>query len=203
VPLVDDLFRDLDARWGTPPPAKIRLRIIGSSALMLQTDYERGTTDSDVLETTNLSDGVRKRMLYLAGEGTTLHQRHRLYIQIVPSGIPFLPQVALYHPLAALNAELSHFDIEVLDVVDVVVAKLKRFHAADRADIDAMVKKGFVPHQRLVARFRDSGAVATEDAPSSRRIRDVTPPPRPIRRPPPHERPRHLRRRPNRRLSSR
>jgi hypothetical protein len=156
VPLVDDLFRDLDARWGTPPPAKIRLRIIGSSALMLQTDYERGTTDSDVLETTNLTDAVRKRMLDLAGEGTTLHQRHRLYIQIVPSGVPFLPQVALYHPLATLNAELRNFDLEVLDVVDVVVAKLKRFHAADRSDIDAMVKKGLVPHQRLVARFRDA-----------------------------------------------
>jgi hypothetical protein len=154
VPLVDDLFRDLDARWSSPTPAKIRLRIIGSSALMLQTDYERGTTDSDVLETTDLTDGVRKRMLDLAGEGTTLHQRHRLYIQIVPSGIPFLPQVALYHPLAALNAELRNFDLEVLDVVDVVVAKLKRFHAADRGDIDAMVKEGLVPHQRLVVRFR-------------------------------------------------
>ena len=123
MPLVDDLFRDLDARWGSPPHAKIRLRIIGSSALMLQTDYERGTTDSDVLETGDLSVGVKKRILDLAGEGTTLHRRHRIYIQIVPSGIPFLPQVALYHPLAALNAELRNFELEVLDVVDVVVAK--------------------------------------------------------------------------------
>jgi Nucleotidyltransferase of unknown function (DUF6036) len=156
VPLVDDLFRDLDARWGTSPPAKIRLRIIGSSALMLQTDYERGTKDSDVLETSDLTASVRKRMLDLAGEGTLLHQRHRLYIEFVASGIPFLPQVPLYHQLADLNAELHHFDLEVLDVVDVIVAKLKRFHGADRSDVDAMVKKGLVPHQRLVARFRDA-----------------------------------------------
>jgi len=167
VPLVDDLFRDLDARWGTPPPAKIRLRIIGSSALMLQTDYERGTADSDVLETGDLSVGIKKRMLDLAGEGTTLHQRHRIYIQIVPSGIPFLPQVALYHPLAALNAELRNFDLEVLDVVDVVVAKLKRFHAADRGDIDAMVKEGLVPHERLVARFRAAVDYFSGDARAS------------------------------------
>jgi hypothetical protein len=167
VPPVDDLFRDLDARWGTPPPAKIPLRIIGSSALMLQTDYERGTTDSDVLETGDLSVGVKKRILDLAGEGTTLHQRHRIYIQIVPSGIPFLPQVALYHPLAALNAGLRHFDLEVLDVVDVVVAKLKRFHAADRGDIDAMVKKGLIPHPRLVERFRDAVDYFSGDARAS------------------------------------
>jgi hypothetical protein len=156
VPLVDDLFRDLDARWGTPPPGKIRLRIIGSSALMLQTDYERGTKDSDVLETSDLTLDIKKRMLDLAGEGTELHKKHRLYIDFVSSGIPFLPQVALYHPLAPLNAVLRHFHVEVLDVVDVVVAKLKRFHAADRSDIDAMVKKGLVAHARLVARFRDA-----------------------------------------------
>jgi hypothetical protein len=128
-----------------PATAKIRLRIIGSSALMLQTDYERGTKDSDVLETNDLTAGIKKRLLDLAGAGTPLHEKHRLYIEFVSSGIPFLPQVALYHPVVALNAALSHFDLEVLDVVDVVVAKLKRFHASDRDDVDAMVKKGARP----------------------------------------------------------
>ena len=51
-PLVIEWFEDLDARWDRPTPEKIRLKIIGSSALMLQTSYERGTKDSDVLELT-------------------------------------------------------------------------------------------------------------------------------------------------------
>jgi hypothetical protein len=51
MPLIHDFFREPDAAWGIPAPAKIRLRIIGSSALMLQTDYARGTKDTDVLET--------------------------------------------------------------------------------------------------------------------------------------------------------
>ncbi len=156
MPLVDDFFRDIDGRWGTPAAAKIRLRIIGSSALMLQTDYERGTKDSDVLETNDLTAGIKKRLLDLAGAGTPLHERHRIYIEFVSSGLPFLPQVALYHRVVPLNAPLRHFDLEVLDVVDVVVAKLKRFHAGDRDDVDAMVKKGLVPHQQLVSRFRDA-----------------------------------------------
>jgi hypothetical protein len=131
---------------------------------MLQTDYERGTKDSDVLETNDLTASVRKRLLDLAGAGTPLHEKHRLHIEIVPSGIPFLPQLALYHPVLPLNAALRHFDLEVLDVLDVVVAKLKRFHANDRDDIDAMVKKGLVPHERLVTRFRDAVDYYSGDA---------------------------------------
>lgn len=45
----------------------------------------------------------------------------------------------------------------MLDVVDVVVSKLKRFHSNDRKDIEAMIRRGLVPHARLIERFR--GAV--------------------------------------------
>jgi hypothetical protein len=44
----------------------------------------------------------------------------------------------------------------VLDVVDVVVAKLKRFHANDRSDIEAMVERDLVHHEALLARFRSA-----------------------------------------------
>ena len=47
---VEAFLKDIDAAWPSAH-AKIRLRIIGSTALMLQTSYERGTKDSDVLET--------------------------------------------------------------------------------------------------------------------------------------------------------
>jgi hypothetical protein len=154
VPLVDDFFRELDAHRGAPPQTKIRLRIIGSSALMLQTDYERGTKDSDVLETNDLTSPVKQRILELGGAGSELHTRHRLYIELVSSGIPFLPQVPVYHRLAALNALLRCFELVALVVIDVVVAMLKRFHANDRGDIEAMVKRDIVPHERLLSRFR-------------------------------------------------
>jgi hypothetical protein len=156
VPLLHDFFRDIDARWNAPPGPRIRLQIIGSSALMLQTGYERGTKDSDVLETQDLTDDAKARLLDLAGEGTELHKRHRVYLDVVPNGIPFLPQLALYHRQGSLNATIRHLELEVLDVVDVVVAKLKRFHANDRSDIAAMVELDLVPHARLVSRFQEA-----------------------------------------------
>ncbi|MBO6940118.1 MAG: hypothetical protein JJ863_34420 [Deltaproteobacteria bacterium] len=77
------------------------LRIIGSTALMLQTDYERGTKDSDVLETAELDGATKERLLLLAGKGTVLAQRWRLYLDIVDNGLPFLPQTPNWHRLAS------------------------------------------------------------------------------------------------------
>lgn len=147
---------EIDRRWSWPTPTRIRLPIIGSAALMLQADYERGTKDSDILETEQLALETGQRLLALAGRDTELHARHGIYVELVASGLPFLPQVPSWKEMTDLNATLSHFAIQVLDVVDVVVSKLKRFHASDVSDIAAMVEHGLVPHDSLISRFRSA-----------------------------------------------
>src|SRR5262245_52761944 len=112
---------------------------------MLQAHYERGTKDSDVLETPDLTAEIKDQLIRLAGAGTALHQRWRLYLEIVRNGIPFLPVAPCWHPVSALNAKLVHLELWVLDVVDVVVSKLKRFSANDQVDIDAMIQRELVP----------------------------------------------------------
>jgi hypothetical protein len=154
--MIEPLFRDIDDRWKASSSTKVRLRIIGSTALMLQSDYARGTKDSDVLETTHVNAEVRNQLRALAGMGTALHARHFLYVDIVAAALPFLPQRPRCHELAALSASLGHFELEVLDIVDVVVSKLKRFNANDFSDIEAMVDRGLVRHDALVERFKDA-----------------------------------------------
>jgi hypothetical protein len=90
---------------------------------MLQARYERGTKDSDVFETIDLTDEDKQRLRTLAGPGTALHDRRRLYIDIVSNGLPFLPQGPIWHLLPKINGELQHLELVVLDVVDVVVSK--------------------------------------------------------------------------------
>jgi hypothetical protein len=63
-----------------------------------------------------------------------------------------------------LNQSLSHFEVHVLDVVDVVVSKLKRFNAIDQNDIDAMIELDLVPHDRLVERFESAVDWFSSDA---------------------------------------
>lgn len=156
VPPIHDLIREVDRRWSRSADGKLNLRIIGASALMLQARYERGTKDSDILETAGLDDATKARLLDLAGPGTDISKRHGLYVEFVASGLPLLPQVPSWLELAELNGQLAHFRIEVLTVVDVVVSKLKRLHGNDLRDIEAMIDLDLVPHAILIERFRSA-----------------------------------------------
>lgn len=161
---VEAFLRAVDRAWRSPANARTRLRIIGSTALMLQADYTRGTKDSDVLETDALSKPTQESLLQIAGPGSVLHQRHKLYLDIVQNGLPFLPQTPSFHLLPELNGSLRQIEIEVLDIVDVVVSKLKRFSVHDQSDIAAMVDMGLVEHSRLIARLRSAVEVYSMDA---------------------------------------
>lgn len=153
--MIEALLKDIDAGWplNRVNSAPITLRIIGSTALFLQTDYRRGTKDSDVLETADLDQATTAALLEVAGQGSLLHKRHRLYIELVGGAFPFLAMEPVWRPVPELNEQLRQLRVEVLDVVDVVVAKLARLHGRDREDIAAMEERGLLSHAQLLARF--------------------------------------------------
>lgn len=157
---VEAFFQGIDQLW---PGQSVQLSIIGCGALMLQVDYERGTKDSDVFETRSLTSEIQRDLLALAGRDTDLHARHKLYIDIVANGIPFLPAHPVWREVPALSS-LAKLEVRALDVVDVVVSKLKRFSPNDISDIDAMVNRGLVRHEPLLERFRSAYDEFTYDA---------------------------------------
>ena len=105
--LLNDFFGEIDRQWPSGSPSKVRLCIIGSGALMLQTSYARGTKDSDVFDTVDLSAETKARLLQIAGRGTELAKRRRMYIEIVPNGIPFLPHPPRWHAVDEVNRVLN------------------------------------------------------------------------------------------------
>ncbi|MBI4124686.1 MAG: hypothetical protein HY466_01980 [Deltaproteobacteria bacterium] len=151
--MIEAFFKEMDERWNSTGKNRIGLPIIGSTALFLQSSYDRGTKDSDVLEVVGLTEQIKKTLLSLAGPGTRLAKRHKIHLDIVGQGIPFLPHPPLFHPLEKLNRQVKNFQIEVLDITDVVVSKLKTFRAQDVDDIRAMVLLNFVDARKLVQRF--------------------------------------------------
>jgi hypothetical protein len=163
---VSAFFEDLDRAWGKSLSARIPLRIIGSSALTLQVDYDRGTKDIDVLRTLELTTEIADRLVALAGRGAALHTSHRLFLELVPNGLPFLALDPIWNHLDAL-AGLLNFEVKALDVVDVVVSKLIRFHSDDVDDIQAMIDRGLVSHTRLLERFRAAFDYAITANPSA------------------------------------
>jgi hypothetical protein len=87
MPLGKDFFAEIDRKWQLASPSKVRLRIIGSGALMFQTNYERGTNDSDVFDTVDLAPESKAHLLQLAGRNTELATRRRMYVDLVANGI--------------------------------------------------------------------------------------------------------------------
>lgn len=135
---------------------------------MLQTQYERGTKDGDVLETQAITPPVKERLLALAGKNTDFHKRFGMYLDVVTQSLPFMPQRALFHAVGTLHG-LKHFSVQALDIVDVVVSKLKRYNISDVADIREMVIRGLVDHKLLIMRFEEAVDRFSIDA----RIEDV------------------------------
>ena len=150
---IERFLVDLDALWGGADP-RIAIKVIGSTALMLQAEYLRGTKDSDVLGVMPIQGEIRERLQHLAGLGSRLQDLHQFFLDIVPPGLPFLPHPPKFLPLESLNAQLGSFQVSVLDVVDVVVSKLKRFNGNDRDDVRAMVDMELVDRDKLLERFR-------------------------------------------------
>lgn len=151
VALIREFLTEIDARWRPIGDEPITLQIIGSAALMLQADYERGTKDGDVLESRNGPAAIKEQLLALAGKKTDIHLQYRVHIDVVNRAILFLPQRPHFHPLA--NLPLKHFKVEVLDIVDVAVSKLIRYSNDDANDIRAMADLDLLEHKRLVTRF--------------------------------------------------
>lgn len=150
---IRNLILELDRLWPAQGGEKVFLRIIGSAALMLQAPYERATKDGDILEIDPITPEIKNHLLRLAGRDSSLHKKHRVYLELVSPGFPFLPRSPQFHPVQDLNESVDHFTVEILDVVDVVVSKLARFHADDARDIEAMINLERFDHSRLLERF--------------------------------------------------
>lgn len=150
--LIEDFFLSLDGRWKPAGREPITLQLIGSAALILQSDYFRGTNDGDILESHDIVPDIKQALLELAGRGSDIHRQTRLFLDFVPRGMPFLPARPVFHTLS--QPPLKNFRVEVLDIHDVVLSKLARFNADDAGDIRAMVERDLLDHARLASRFQ-------------------------------------------------
>jgi hypothetical protein len=154
--MIEIFFQEIDKLWQPSGKEPITLSLFGSTALFVQHDYLRPTKDSDILEVEPEDAATNDKLKELAGKDTVFARRHRMYLDIVGRGLPFLPSKPIYHDLKALNAKLRHFRIQVMATTDVVISKLRRFSSSDVADIRAMAKLGAIDHTRLIAGFRSA-----------------------------------------------
>jgi hypothetical protein len=121
---------DLDAAC----PGPLRMLCIGGFAVSLYYELTRPTVDIDVVDV--MPDDAKLTLAALAGQGTALHKRHKVYLQIV--GIAQLPY--RYEERGRLMAMpfLRHLSIVVPDPYDLALSKLSRNLEIDFEDVLAL-----------------------------------------------------------------
>lgn len=151
--MIKTFIKKIDEEWEIKKPHIIPFKIIGSSALFLQYNYSRITKDTDVIEVAEFTPEIKKQLLNIAGKESKLCKSLHLYIDIVAKAFPLLPTRPNFHTDHALNKELRHFHVEILDATDVIVSKICRFSSTDVDDIKAMVDLDAIDPQKLEERF--------------------------------------------------
>lgn len=151
--MIKNFLHELDKIWIPLGSEPLLFKVIGSGALFLQSEYVRNTKDTDILEIDELTEPIKTALTALAGKTSPLREKLRIYLETVAPAFPFFPRPLLFHPLNRPDLAFKNFRLEVLDITDVIVSKLKPYRPTDVIDIAAMADRGLINHKRLIERF--------------------------------------------------
>jgi hypothetical protein len=128
----------------------LELYLIGRSALILGYGLRLMTKDVDLVETTG------SRLFTLAVEefkkGNDRHAGHGFYLEAVSSGLPPMP-IGFEKRCVQVPGPWCVIRLKRPDAHDLVVTKLKQFHAGDREDVQMLCDTGEVEIGTLRERF--------------------------------------------------
>lgn len=139
-------LRELDGLLGGP----LELRCLGGFVVAQQYEIGRETSDIDFLAVSAQSpdDDVEG----LAGKGSTLHRRYRLYVQyvgIVTAPADYSTRLSRMFP----SASWRHLKLFALDATDLALSKLERNGERDREDVLLLARAGYLDPQVLRTRY--------------------------------------------------
>ena len=135
---------DLDATLGAPAD----FHCIGGFVVSQHYGFARETADLDVL--TVIPAQIAQRLTELAGRGSMLHKKHKVYIDHV--GIANYP--ADYEDrLVGAFPIWANVRLWALEPHDLTLTKLERSNDRDIRDVMFLAQAGLIHRDTLVARF--------------------------------------------------
>ena len=137
---------DLD-REATEP---IALTCIGGFAVSLYYGLTRPTGDIDVVDV--LPNTRKSWLAKTAGEGSSLHRRHKVHVQIV--GVATLPY-NYEERVAQLSTQFTQLRLFVLDPYDLALSKLTRNLDVDFDDVKYLAQAQTLDLDLLDARYHE------------------------------------------------
>jgi hypothetical protein len=127
---------------------------IGRSALVWNYDYNATTQDFDFLRPKNETP-LLGLALQAFGKGTPKSREHGLYLEVVESAFP--PMARGYEKRATpVAGPWKVVRLYRLESHDLVVSKLRRFSAKDRADVRLLCDLGHIDPVELEKRLEEA-----------------------------------------------
>ena len=140
-------FSDIDASLA----AEVVLHCLGGFVMTMLYGSERLTADVDVLPIT--SDPASKNLLHLAGQGSTLHKKHKIYLQVV--GVATVPDNYEARLTEMFAGTFTHLRLVALDPYDLALSKLERNAPRDREDFKYLARMIPLNLNILQERYRE------------------------------------------------
>jgi hypothetical protein len=131
------------------PDDTLELYVIGRSALVIGLGSQLQTKDVDVVKVHSpLLDKAEEVFKKDAPE----HELHGFYLDVVSSGLPPLPS-GFQSRCIEVEGPWRVIRLKRLEVHDLVVSKLKRFHQGDRQDVQIICDTEGIEEHTLRERF--------------------------------------------------
>ena len=143
---------------------EVELHCLGGFVMTMLYSLDRPTADVDVLPLG--SNAVTESLIGLAGEGSALHKKHSVYLQVV--GVAPIP-INYEDRLTEMFAKtFNHLCLLALDPYDLALSKIERNTQRDRDDVKHLARTVPLDLNVLKERYEkelrpDLGNVKRED----------------------------------------
>jgi hypothetical protein len=129
---------------------ELGLHCLGGFVMTILYGLDRPTADVDVLPIG--SSATTESLIGLAGQGSALHRKHRVYLQVV--GVAQVP-VNYEDRLTEMSPEsFNHLRLFALDPYDLALSKLERNAQRDRDDVKHLARTVPLDLNLLQERYR-------------------------------------------------
>lgn len=126
------------------------LHCLGGFVILEMYDFARVTADLDVIE---VRGGTPAALAALGGKGSNLHQRHKVFLDIVT--VASIPENYETRLIDLVPEQFKRLRLRAFEPHDLVLAKLARNIDRDREDVRLLAKHPGLDPALLVQRYRD------------------------------------------------
>lgn len=108
----------------------------------------RSTSDVDFL---CVAPNVQGFLTDIAGKGSALHRKHKLYLDAVTGATP--PEDYEHRLVPMFARSWTHLRLHALEAHDIAVSKLERNYERDRNDVQQLARAGHLNRETLRDRY--------------------------------------------------